>query len=171
MMKEDALKLADELDWHWDNDCRSPAISNSADMIRKLVAELDKQGEPVAWMMQSREIDGSYYLTHEKPTREQKISHQEIPLYTAPQTYCPSENNEAYEKGFIDGMQKQMQSRVDGIIGRIGDSPIHDLVHRTNPQTKPLSEEELYDVFDKWTDTNTSWLNFGRLIEERHGIK
>ena len=38
-------------------------------------------------------------------------------------------------------------------------------------ETKPLSEEELYDVFDKWTDTNTSWLNFGRLIEERHGIK
>ena len=42
-MKEEALKLADELDWHWDNDCRSPAIINSAGMIRKLVAELDKQ--------------------------------------------------------------------------------------------------------------------------------
>lgn len=42
-MKEEALKLANELDWHWDNDCRSPAISNSADMIRKLVAELDKR--------------------------------------------------------------------------------------------------------------------------------
>jgi hypothetical protein len=30
-----------------------------------------------------------------------------------PQKYCPSENNEAYEKGFIDGMAKQRESSVD----------------------------------------------------------
>jgi hypothetical protein len=30
-----------------------------------------------------------------------------------------------------------------GIIGKIGDSPIHDLVHRTTPQIKELSDEEI----------------------------
>jgi rubrerythrin len=39
--------------------------------------------EPVAWMMKYRE-NGSTYLISEKPTREQKISHDAIPLYTHP---------------------------------------------------------------------------------------
>ena len=34
-----ANELADELDWHWDNDCRSPSISKSADMLRQLQTE------------------------------------------------------------------------------------------------------------------------------------
>jgi hypothetical protein len=41
-----AYELADKLDWHWDNDCRSPAISKSADMLRQQadrIAELEKQ--------------------------------------------------------------------------------------------------------------------------------
>jgi hypothetical protein len=33
-----------------------------------------------------------------------------------------------------------------GIIGKIGDSPIHDLVHRTTPQIKELSDEEIDEV-------------------------
>jgi hypothetical protein len=33
-------------------------------------------------------------------------------LYTHPVKYCPSENNEAYEKGFIDGMAKMTESAV-----------------------------------------------------------
>ena len=37
--------------------------------------------EPVAWMMENLE-NTSAYLTFEKPTREMKISHQAIPLYT-----------------------------------------------------------------------------------------
>jgi hypothetical protein len=35
-----------------------------------------------------------------------------VPLYTHPVKYCPSENNEAYEKGFIDGMDKMTKSAV-----------------------------------------------------------
>ena len=73
-----------------------------------------------------------------------------IPLYTTPQKYCPTENNAAYEKGVIDGMAKQRQSRVDGIIGQIGDSPIHDLVHRTTPKIKELSDEEIEQIAIKW---------------------
>ena len=41
---------------------------------------------------------------------------QVIPLYTSPQKYCPSENNEAYEKGFTDGMAKQRDSRVQQMV-------------------------------------------------------
>ena len=33
-----------------------------------------------------------------------------------------------------------------GIIGKIGDSSIHDLVHRTTPQIKELSDEEIDEV-------------------------
>jgi hypothetical protein len=36
-----ANELADELDWHWDNDCRSPAVSKAAKMLRQLQAEND----------------------------------------------------------------------------------------------------------------------------------
>ena len=77
-----------------------------------------------------------------------KNYYEELPdtpvgIYTTPQKYCPTENNAAYEKGVIDGMAKQRQSRVDGIIGQIGDSPIHDLVHRITPQIKELSDEEI----------------------------
>jgi len=39
--------------------------------------------EPVAWMMENPQ-NTSAYLTFEKPTREMKISHQVIPLYTHP---------------------------------------------------------------------------------------
>jgi len=30
-----AYELADRLDWHWDNDCKSPAVSQSADLLRR----------------------------------------------------------------------------------------------------------------------------------------
>jgi hypothetical protein len=45
-----------------------------------------------------------------------------------------------------------------GIIGKIGDCPIHDLVHRTTPQIKELSDEEINAVYhevwnsNKWSD-------------------
>ncbi len=34
-----------------------------------------------------------------------------------------------------------------GIIGKIGDCPIHDLVHRTTPQIKELSDEEITAIW------------------------
>ena len=44
------------------------------------------------------------------------------------------------------------------------------------PQTKPLSEKELYEVFDKCYPNNgdgdvVTLVDFARAIEERHGIK
>jgi len=34
-----------------------------------------------------------------------------------------------------------------GIIGKIGDCPIHDLVYRTKPQIKELSDDEIHQIF------------------------
>jgi len=46
----------------------------------------------------------------------------------------PSKNNEAYEKGFIDGMQKQMQSRVQQMVEGYA-------------QLRELSDEEIDNIF------------------------
>ena len=43
----------------------------------------NQEQEPKAWWMKSNDPDNVQdYLTFDKPTREQKISHQAIPLYT-----------------------------------------------------------------------------------------
>ena len=43
----------------------------------------NEEQEPKAWWMKSNDPDNVQdYLTFDKPTREQKISHQAIPLYT-----------------------------------------------------------------------------------------
>ena len=59
--------------------------------------------EPVAWMMENPQ-NTSAYLTFEKPTREMKISHQAIPLYTHPAKTLTDEEIEklAYEYNLLD---------------------------------------------------------------------
>ena len=43
----------------------------------------NQEQEPKAWWMKSNDPDNVQdYLTFDKPTREQKISHRAIPLYT-----------------------------------------------------------------------------------------
>ncbi len=155
-----AYELADELEnyvWMNPNNNRDyckevkDMLRQQADRIAELsknVDELEEEllkathpnSEPVAWI--NREEGSGSILDWEKDP----YSQTNIPLYTTPQKYCPSENNASYEKGVIDGMAKQRQSRVDGIIGQIGDSPIHDLVHRTTPQIKELSDEEIQEI-------------------------
>ena len=68
--------------------------------------------EPVAWLFRGHfyDTDPSDWTVHEHPNVPV------IPLYTKPQKYCPSENNEAYEKGFIDGMAKQRDSAVQRFV-------------------------------------------------------
>ena len=79
--------------------------------MQRLGQELEQ--EPVAWMLpdygdvlSASEADGTGIYN--------------IPLYTAPQKYCPSENNAAYEKGFVEGMAKQMHSSVDRAVNAMG---------------------------------------------------
>ena len=90
-MKEEALKLADELDaLHQYVPSEAPA------MIRRLVEELDKQGEPFGYLCDWG--DDSYGLTRQtfyygergSPTlddwNEYPKVHHNLPLYTTPQT-------------------------------------------------------------------------------------
>ena len=51
-----------------------------------------------------------------------------------------------------------------------------DRIAELERQTKPLSEKELYEVFDKCYPNNgdgdvVTLVDFARAIEERHGIK
>ena len=50
--------------------------------------QLEKQSEPYVWHMKSNDPDSvkDYWYFIDKPSRESKISHQAIPLYTTPQT-------------------------------------------------------------------------------------
>ena len=67
--------------------------------------------EPVAWIdPKELDMDVSTSVTKNRQFKS------DIPLYVKPQKYCPSENNEAYEKGFIDGMAKQRDSRVQQMV-------------------------------------------------------
>jgi organic radical activating enzyme len=113
--------------------------------LKERIAELEKQikesfnkenpvkevfnSEPVAWFEQDENMKSVWY-------QADKHDLNAIPLYTTPQKYCPSENNAAYEKGFIEGMAKQRDSSVD------------KWVNATTPQTKPLSDEEIMDFVD-----------------------
>jgi hypothetical protein len=77
-MKEEALKLADELQEYmtslgWKTH-QAPA------MIRRLVEELDKQGKPKAWIRE----DGVIAFFKQKEIDDQGFKWQ--PLYLAPQT-------------------------------------------------------------------------------------
>ena len=84
-MKEEALKLADELQDYMTS--LGWQTHQAPEMIRRLVEELDKQCEPYVWHMKSNDPDSvkDYWYFIDKPSRESKISHQAIPLYTKPQ--------------------------------------------------------------------------------------
>ena len=76
--------------------------------------------EPVAWI-DPKELD----MDVSTSVTKNKQFESDIPLYVQPQKYCPSENNEAYEKGFIDGMAKQRDSAVQRFVG--GGTPDSEL--------------------------------------------
>ena len=73
---------------------------------------LSVEQEPVGEIIESSFFDKTNSLTYfykAQPPVGTK-------LYTAPQKYCPSENNAAYEKGFVEGMAKQTNSSVDRAV-------------------------------------------------------
>jgi hypothetical protein len=54
---------------------------------------------------------------------------------------------ELEEELYFKNYYEELPDTPVGIIGKIGDSPIHDLVHRTTPQIKELSDEEIETMF------------------------
>jgi hypothetical protein len=85
-MKEEALKLADELVYSA-RETYNGIDLEAADMIRRLVEELDKQGKPVAWMYSMALHPLKKGFSEVKPDDKYKP----ISLYTTPQTKPLSE--------------------------------------------------------------------------------
>ena len=83
--------------------------------------------EPVAWI-DPKELD----MDVSTSVTKNKQFESDIPLYVQPQKYCPSENNEAYEKGFIEGMAKQRDSKVQQMVEGY-----------THPVKEQLTDEEI----------------------------
>ena len=79
-MKKEALTLAKQLDSM--ESAYTECIEASA-MIRRLVEELDKQGEPVAWSCWNDDMP-SAIITFTEPDKHGWMSIK--PLYTTPQT-------------------------------------------------------------------------------------
>ena len=135
-MKEEALKLADEFDWHKTTYEVYTWCLESQAMIRRLVEELDKQGEPVAWI----EADE---LVELQGHRGELYGHL------------------VFKKKVLDQMKEPYE--LDDPI------PLY-----TTPQTKPLSDEEISEIWFATMETDSGGnfpYAYARAIEERHGIK
>jgi hypothetical protein len=103
--------------------------------------------EPVAWIdFKELDMDVSTSVTKNKQFES------DIPLYVQPQKYCPSENNEAYEKGFIDGMAKQRDSKVQQMVEGY-----------THP-VKELTDEEIVNLYKETEADNGGIREFARAI-------
>jgi hypothetical protein len=105
--------------------------------------------EPVAWARQ----DGVIAFHAQKEVDSQ--GYKWFPLFTHPVKYCPSENNEAYEKGFIDGMAKQRDSKVQQMVEGY-----------THP-VKELTDEEIMEVATINLGHSMgllNWMGFARAI-------
>ena len=108
--------------------------------------------EPVAWLFRGHfyDTDPSDWTVHEHPNVPV------IPLYTKPQKYCPSENNEAYEKGFIDGMAKQRDSAVQRFVeGGTPDSELAEhkrIIREQQAKIETLQEHNVNLVDDLFSE-------------------
>ena len=154
-MKNEALELADELkdvaDVLGSNNIEATVIGKGADMIRKLVAEIDTyrlknsnqidtyRYEPVAWMYERP--NGAKKIAWVREPHDKNVL-KEIPLYTAPQT-------------------KPLSEKITEALNR-----------------KPLSDEEIMKLLNGIThnpaEVETSFdyeIRIARSIEEAHGIK
>jgi len=96
--------------------------------------------EPFAWVKQDV-CEGQFMPSTMQPRKiwwecENNIG---FPIYTAPQKYCPLENNAAYEKGFVEGMAKQMHSSVDRAVNA---QPKREWVGLTDNEIKKVFEAD-----------------------------
>lgn len=127
-MKEEALKLADEILL-----CTTdPLHSKTSAVIRRLVKELDKQ-----------ELNGGGF-----PVKNATYWKRQYNLMSA--------QNDRLKSGIYHANEqiKYLESLA--------------------PQTKPLSDEEIHDIWKSlWEGGNIGHIayNYARAIEERHGIK
>jgi len=97
--------------------------------------QLQKKDEPVAWGVFEGNLHDMFFTKEEaQEMAKLKGSHAEIrPLYTKPQR--------EYERGFIDGMQKQMQSSVDKAVNAMT-RPTYYIPSKDQREWVGLTDEE-----------------------------
>ncbi len=133
-------------------------------MTSGLVNPLPKQ-ELVVWMYQDKSTNKVHFQKHMRDFVDHGQTY-EIPLYAAgwfkefqdemSAEYNPTENNADYERGFIDGMQKQMRRSVDKAVNAMATQ---------HKEWQGLTDEEIrqeyfsYPVIGKW--------GFARAIEAK----
>ena len=144
----EALKLANELNTNPDIDETIDWAYKAQEMIRKLVAELDKQGEPVVWMDK-----GIWSVNVEKGKmflESSDFSH-DVRLY-------------------IDGDFINLDQRLAYA------SELKQRLN-TTPQTKPLSDKDAMYILERidfnYDEIDISYdyeMRIVRAIEKAHGI-
>jgi hypothetical protein len=108
--------------------------------------------EPVAWIdPKELNMDVSTSVT------KHKQFDTDIPLYTQPQKYCPSEDNAAYEKGFVDGM------------GQMIESAVHRAVEGMSAKT--LTDDVLMQLYEAADYSPESYLEEARAILKKASEK
>ena len=152
-IKDEALKLAEiaeslaiELPADWSSGEPKNIMTDISAMIRKLVEELDKQGEPYCW-----EFCGTTFYDKEecfawweqmKKTGEMLSNHPPIPLYTAPQT--KQSEPVAIVKSLPLGTNGGEFKYADDVRGLDVGTKLY-----TTPQTKPLTDDEIINLWHK----------------------
>ncbi|MEY4263458.1 MAG: hypothetical protein RL373_26 [Pseudomonadota bacterium] len=103
--------------------------------------------EPVAYRYEDKSDPLVFYFTTRKDKTENPDA-IEIPLYAQPQKYCPSEDNAAYEKGFIDGMAQMTESAVHRAVEGMA--------------VKELSDEDLEAIYQTMTGIEVNYYEYAR---------
>ena len=175
--KKDFENAVEMIDW------QNKMLKQQADEIVKLKLEwqymydranMEKTNEPVAWMDEDENVVF------------EKCKVYPIPLYTHPVKYCPSEDNAAYEKGFIDGMAKMTESAVHCAVEGMAVKELNEQfkkgfeagkeegwkAHKFHHPVKELTDEEIIEIGLKLriatTEIEGNWspvvLEFARAI-------
>jgi hypothetical protein len=76
--------------------------------------------EPVAWI-DPKELEDGFVSTS---VNKNKMFDTDVPLYAAPQKYCPTEDNAAYEKGYVEGMSTQIESQVHRAVENLASKDV-----------------------------------------------
>ena len=118
---------------------------------------MKNEQEPVAWLYINPSNEFKTVHVDDCDYSQFPTDDEWFPVYTAPQKYCPSENNAAYEKGFVDGMAKQMHSSVDRAV---------------NAMAKPwvgLTDVEIKGILDCGRGGLVDIKKVEQLLKERNG--
>jgi hypothetical protein len=79
------------------------------------------------------------------------------------------ETKDEYERGFIDGMQKQMQSSVDKAVNAMT-RPTYHIPSKDQREWVELTKDEIFEIanFCKGQDIFTLAKELGRKLKERN---